>query len=178
MKGPAPGPAQGSLDPQLAAVKAKLRAAAVARHIPPNILYAVAYCESRWQQFDADGAPLVSPSGDIGIMQVHPNSHFDVARLKSDIDYNIAAGADILCRKFRATPKIGNGSSLTDENWFYAVWAYNGWRANNAYPYMVWRAIADGPDGLWTGVNVTPVPKTWLVDGLGVTVPTPRPASL
>ena len=45
------------------------------------------------------------------------------------------------------------------------MWAYNGLKADNPYPYRIWDHIKDGR-GLWTGLAVTPVPKAWLVDGL------------
>ena len=45
------------------------------------------------------------------------------------------------------------------------VWAYNGLTANNPYPYKIWTHIADGR-GLWTGLAVTSVPETSLVNGL------------
>lgn len=166
-----PGPAE---------IRAKLAAAAVARAIPPKILYAIAFQESSWRQYDAKGQPLVSADGGIGIMQVTSYGPYDVARLKTDIDYNIAAGADILLEKRGYAPSvipvIGDGSPACYENWFYAVWAYNGWTAGNPYPYKVWSHISAGPAGLWVGVPVTPVPFTALVNGFGVTIATPQPA--
>jgi len=162
--------------PRIAAVKAKLRAAAAARGIPPEILYAIAYHESRWRQFDGGGHPLVSPDGGIGIMQVTSSGRYDVERLKTDIGYNIAAGADLLLAKLAVTPRIGKGSRDCYENWFYAVWAYNGWTPNNPYAYTIWDQVGSGHGDWWAGVPVTPVPRTWLVNGLGVAIPTPRPA--
>lgn len=161
-------------------IRAKLYAAAVARDIPPKILYAIAYQESGWRQFDANGDPLVSADGGIGIMQVTSYGSYDVERLTTDIDYDIAAGADILLEKWGYAPSvipvIGDGSQLCYEDWFYAVWAYNGWVPDSPYPYQVWALIATGPQGWWTGLPVTPVPQSSLVDGLGVTIPTPLPA--
>ena len=174
------GPAAAATNPPAAEIRARLEAAASAREIPPRILYGVAFQESSWRQFGADGLPLVSRDGGIGIMQVTSYGDFDVERLKTDIDYNIAAGADILLEKWGYAPSvipvIGDGSRFCYENWFYAVWAYNGWTAGNPYPYKVWAHIAAGPAGLWTGLAVTPVPASSLVGGYGVTVPTPLPA--
>jgi hypothetical protein len=166
------------LNPGAAAarIEARLREAAVARGIPPEVLYAIAYAESRWQQFDTDGEPLVSPTNDVGIMQVHATGRGDIDRLKTDIDYNIAVGADILLGKRAMVPTIGDGAKDCYENWFYAVWAYNGWTANNPYPRVIWDIICDGPQGWWTGVPVTPVSSFSLVNGLGVEIPTPQPA--
>ena len=59
---------------------------------------------------------------------------------------------------------IGDGNPRCYEDWFFAVWAYNGLKANNPYPYQIWGHIKDGR-GLWTGLAVTPVSAAWLVDG-------------
>ena len=171
--------ASASTNPSTAEIGAKLQDAAAARGIPPEILYAIAFQESAWRQFDANGDPLIGFDGlGIGIMQVtsYVAYDLDVERLKADIDYNIAAGADILLEKRTWTPVIGDGDTRCYETWFYAAWAYNGWTADNPYPYQVWRHVADGPEGWWTGVPVTAVPKASLVNGLGVTTPTPQPA--
>ena len=179
----APAAAGPYVNPSPAEIRAKLNAAAVARLIPPKILYGIAFQESTWQQFDADGDPLIGIDGKgIGIMQVTTIPlGVDVERLKTDIDYNIAVGADILVAKWGYAPSvfpvIGAGDPRCYENWFFAVWAYNGWISGNPYPYKVWGHIADGR-GLWTGQAVTPVPQQWLVGGFppaGLPVATPQP---
>ncbi len=169
------------VNPTTVEIRAKLRDAAVARGIPPKILYGIAFQESTWRQFDANGDPLIGSDGHgLGIMQVTSYGSYDVDRLKTDIDYNIAAGADILVVKWgyapTVIPVIGDGDPRCYENWFYAVWAYNGWKANNVYPYRIWEHVAAGPAGWWTGQPVTPVPTSSLVDGFGVETPTPQPA--
>ena len=166
----APASAGPYVNPSPAEIRAKLNAAAVARLIPPKILYGIAFQESTWRQFDANGDPLIGFDGKgIGIMQVTTIPlGVDVERLKTDIDYNIAVGADILVTKWGYAPSvfpvIGDGDPRCYENWFFAVWAYNGWISGNPYPYKVWGHIADGR-GLWTGLAVTPVPTAWLVGG-------------
>jgi len=172
--------AQKPLDAETAAIKASLRAAAVRRGIPPEILYAIAYAESRWTQFDEHGAPLVSPDGGIGIMQVTSSGGLDVdvKRLRSDLDYNIAAGTDLLLAKRAATPVIGDGGQQCYENWFYAVWAYNGWIPENPYPHVVWEYMATGPHGWWEGVPATPVHPSLYVNGLGTECETPQPVHM
>jgi hypothetical protein len=177
----APASAGTYVNPSPADVRAKLKAAAVIRLIPPRILYGIAFQESTWRQFDAKGDPLIGSDGKgIGIMQVTTIPlGVDVERLKTDIDYNIAVGADILVTKWGYAPSvfpvIGGGDPRCHENWFFAVWAYNGWISGNPYPYKVWGHITDGR-GLWTGLAVTPVPKAWLVAGFPVPpVATPQP---
>ncbi|MHB8859594.1 MAG: transglycosylase SLT domain-containing protein [Thermoleophilia bacterium] len=172
------GPVVAAVNPSKAEIKTLLYNAAVARGIPPEILYGIAYQESGWRQFDSSGNPLMSGYGDggIGIMQVTSYGSYDVNKLKWDINYNINAGADILIGKWGWTPSIGDDNMNCYENWFYAVWAYNGWTANNEYPYTVFSHIATAPYGWWTAVPVTPVPRAWRVNGLGVQVATPQPS--
>ena len=178
----APAVAGGNVNPSPAAVRALLYEAAVAHDIPPKILYAIAWQESTWRQFTAAGAPLISGDGGIGIMQVTSiPAGVDVARLGTDIAYNIDVGASILDEKWTYAPSvfpvIGQGDRRCYEDWFFAVWAYNSWFAGNPYPYLVWGHIADGR-GRWTGIAATPVAKSRLVNGLppaGVAVATPQP---
>lgn len=113
---------------------------ALDKGIPPTILKAIAYTESNYRQFK-DGQPLVSFDGvSWGIMQVTPKFYpeLDVERLKYDIRYNIEAGADILLGKWGygfgnnpRIPIIGNGDMRILENWYFAIWAYNGLSENN-----------------------------------------------
>ena len=157
-------------NPPSAEIRSLLHDAAVADDIPPKILYAVAYQESGWRQFDADGDPLVSGDGGVGIMQVTTvPTGVDAARLGTDIVYNIEVGAGILATKWTYAPSvfpiIGEGARHCYEDWFFAVWAYNGWTAGSQYPYLVWGHIADGR-GLWTGEPVSVYPAASLVSGL------------
>jgi len=164
-----PAPARATANPTPAEIRALLHDAAVVHDIPPKILYAIAWQESGWRQFDADGDPLISTDGGIGIMQVTtiPDG-VDVDLLKTDIAYNIDVGAGILETKWGYAPSvfpvIGDGARRCYEDWFFAVWAYNGWTAGNPYPYLIWGHVADGR-GLWTGQPVTAYPATSLVDG-------------
>ncbi len=176
-----------TVNPPKSDIKTLLYNAAVARGIPPEILYGIAYQESGWRQFKDNGEPLDSYDGyGSGIMQVSYGScvnypvHkcFDTNSIRYDINYNINAGADILIDKWNYTPSIGDDDPNIYEDWFYAVWAYNGWAPNNEYPYTVFAHIASGGAyGWWEGVPVTPVPREWRdANGYGVPVPTPQPA--
>lgn len=120
---------------------------AIEKRIPPIILKSIAYTESRFNQF-VNGEPysyITDNESSFGLMQVNTKAHtnLDEERLKYDIEYNIRAGADILktkwsygfpnqYRKDSIIPLVGDGSSDIIENWYFAVWAYNGWsRSNN-----------------------------------------------
>lgn len=82
-----------------------------ANTIPPGLadvyrvlVPATAWQESCWRQFvTQDGAvrPLVSKTGDVGIMQVNRRvwrGFFDLAQLEWDVAYNAGAGAEILAQ--------------------------------------------------------------------------------
>lgn len=109
------------------------------RAIPPSVLKAIGWVESRWRQFTPQGRPLVSFDFGYGVMQVtsgmagafgsvdgtlDPEMQSQIA---SDYVYNIAYGAQMLARKWTAAPRVGNGDPAVVENWYYALWAYNGW---------------------------------------------------
>ncbi len=125
---------------------------ALEKGIPPVVLKSIAYTESGLKQFK-NGQPLESFDGiSYGVMQVTPRIHtqYDEKKLKYDIRYNVMAGADILLSKwsyaFRTKPiipKVGNGDPRVLENWYFAIWAYNGWSESNnpnmiPYEHLSW----------------------------------------
>ena len=67
-----------------------------------QIVFAAAWQESCWRQFVKKGeklTPLASATGDVGLMQVNRNTWrglYDVNGLTTDINYNSAAGSEIL----------------------------------------------------------------------------------
>ncbi|TGE33414.1 cell wall-binding repeat-containing protein [Desulfosporosinus sp. Sb-LF] len=126
---------------QTAMVGKKIEDMANKYDIPPVLVKAIAWMESGWKQYKLDpttGQPLtdqpfISADGGIGIMQISPANYleYDVARLKTDLDYNLEVGCQILNNKWRANPKIGDGNRNVLENWYFAVWAYNAWTEQN-----------------------------------------------
>ena len=107
--------------------------------VPSSILKAVGWVESGWRQFTPQGKPVVSFDFGYGIMQItsgmagafgSPDGSIDPATqsdIASNFRFNIGYGALILEQKWSATPRIGNGDPTVIENWYYALWAYNGW---------------------------------------------------
>lgn len=103
------------------------------------MLKAVGWVESNWRQFTPQGRPLVSFDFGYGIMQITSGmagafgsvqGSIDPATqslIASDYTYNIAYGARMLAQKWASVPKIGTGDPTVVENWYYALWAYNGW---------------------------------------------------
>ena len=109
---------------------------AVEENVPPEILKAIAYIETGFQQFDANGHPIISADGGIGIMQVTPDNidiEVNRERLKTDTEYNVRIAAQVLKEKKNLSylPVINEGSSKVLEDWYFAVMAYNGLSQRN-----------------------------------------------
>ena len=189
----APRPARAAVtgvNPPDTAIRAKLRDAALRYNVPSVVLMAIAYQESGWRQFDASGNPVVGyndSSQDVGIMQINTSGRSDVDRLMSDIDYNIDVGARMLDSKWKLAPGIGDRDRNVLENWYFAIWAYNGLSSTNNpntpggrhYQDRILTVMARtvlGTDGqpLWTPVTVTP-PDPALITDPPTWIPTPQP---
>jgi hypothetical protein len=129
---------QTGSNPSLAAVGSLLAAKAAAHGIPVQVLKAVAYRESAWKQFKADGHPLISQADGvcgIGLMQITLGNRPDGVQLADDVAYNIDEGAEILRQKWddlqNQTHPAPTGYPLDDpgivENWYAAICRYNGY---------------------------------------------------
>jgi hypothetical protein len=117
--------------------------------IPPTILKAVSWIESGMTQaatdlpFGAVGQSLVSFDCGYGATQVTSGMTFPAgedgrgspqqALVATNFAYNIARGAWILADKWNSAPEEKpiagvdtNGLPAIAENWYYAVWSYNG----------------------------------------------------
>ena len=167
---------QSYQNPSYEEIARKLEIVARSKQIPSVILKAVAFVETGWRQFDKNGNVVTNPYGPrpgLGIMQVTSYDSSDTAlvnKLKYDIDFNIAYGADILNAKWDFAPKISNGDRNILENWYFALWAYNGWvpynNPNNAsaagrvaYQDKIIKLAASGylSAGVVTPVQITPM---------------------
>lgn len=128
--------AYANYNPPREEVEAMIEEVAEKRAIPSVILKAIARVESVYEHFNSDGSPKISGSS-IGLMQVNNRyGGYDTARLKYDIMYNIEAGADVLLNKwsmssYQSVPSVGNMDPNVLENWYFALWAYNGWAQSN-----------------------------------------------
>src|SRR5712691_8671890 len=117
--------------------------------IPPTILKGVSWIESGTTQgaadlpFGAVGASLVSFDCGYGVTQVTSGMTFpdgengrgspQQALVATSFAYNTARGAWILADKWNSAPKEKpvagtdtNGLPAIAENWYYALWSYNG----------------------------------------------------
>ena len=182
--------AAGSTNPPDTYIRARLKDAALRYNVPSAILMAIAYQESGWRQFDAGGNTVIgsnATSQDIGIMQINTWARSDIDRLMTDIDYNIETGARILDGKWKLAPGIGDRDRNVLENWYYAIWAYNGLSSTNNPNTVGGRHYQDhilalmarqvlGSDGqpLWPPVAVT-LPDPAIITDSPAWIPTPQP---
>ena len=121
-----------------------------APYIPPVILKAIAYIESGWAQASYDplvkygetGPALVSADCGYGLMQVTSGMQnisgipsLAQTMIGSNYAFNIARGAQILAQKWNEGPDLrpiaGNRDPHVIENWYFVLWAYNGFAYRN-----------------------------------------------
>ena len=123
-------------------------------HVSAAILHGVAYTESDWHQFntssyDINGEPIGSPvesyDGGWGEFQQtwamppqcipQHNCRSDASRIQQDQSYNIGTGVQSLISDWNTTAGVASSSDPNDpykaNDWFFAVWAYNGTYGNN-----------------------------------------------
>ncbi|MCY3568678.1 MAG: transglycosylase SLT domain-containing protein [Chloroflexi bacterium] len=113
-----------------------------AANIPPQLLYAVAWIESKMTMAASHvpwgtlGRSLLSFDCGYGIMQITSTIDNDgglpsryEALVGTHFAYNIAAGAGILAEKWNEDyfPVVGEREPSFIESWYFALWAYNGW---------------------------------------------------
>ncbi len=133
--------AYANYNPSREELEAMIDEVALKRAIPSVILKAIARVESVYEHFNSKGSPKISGSS-IGLMQVsNRNGGYNSEKLKYDILYNIEAGADVLLNKwsmssYQSVSCVGNMDPNILENWYFALWAYNGWAQSNN-PHML-----------------------------------------
>lgn len=125
----------GAASPELPDIESGPNRTKVPPKIACQILKPIAAAESIWQQFCPDtGKTVISFDCGFGVMQVTSGAANYGPMLASDATWNLGAGTQILIRKwnedFRGGP-IGDSDPMILENWYYAVWAYNGFVFGN-----------------------------------------------
>ncbi len=176
----------GAQNPSYEEVESIIEEVAEEKNIPAVILKAIAWKESNYRQFDKNGDPFVS-YGNTGIMQINKvHTHLDQDKLRNDIRYNIEAGADILLNSWnsagRNLPTIGDMNNNVLENWYFALWGYNGWLSknnpnvsgNNAYQEKIFNLIRNKYNQPVTSVSKDLIPSSGLPDS-SLTINTPEP---
>lgn len=123
-------------NPSRAELEKMIEDVAQKRAIPSIIMKAIARVESVYSHFNKNGSPKITGTS-IGLMQVNNiYGGYDTNRLKYDIMYNIEAGADVLLNKwsmssYKQVSSVGDMDPNILENWYFALWAYNGWATTN-----------------------------------------------
>ena len=119
-------------------------------YIPPVLLKSIAWIESGWAQASYDppvqygqiGPVLSSHDCGYGIMQVTSGMQnvsgvptLDQAMIGGHYAFNIARGARILAEKWNGAPEyrpiVGTRNPTVIEDWYYALWGYNGFAFKN-----------------------------------------------
>ncbi|MGH2610360.1 MAG: hypothetical protein ACRDHF_14870, partial [Tepidiformaceae bacterium] len=116
--------------------------------IPPTIFKSIAWIEANWSNasglvpFGGAGPALVSPDCGYGLGQITSgmaNTTGTASARQAAIGthplFNLAEGARILADKWNAAPNFrpiaGNGDPAAVEDWYYAIWSYNGFAFSN-----------------------------------------------
>ena len=159
------------------------------RAIPSILLKAIARVESCYEHYNRDGSPKITGTS-IGLMQINNrNGGYDDHRLRYDILYNIEAGADVLISKwsmssYNTVSSVGNMDPNILENWYFALWAYNGWAVSNnpntissnvkryTYQQLVYDVIEKEYDGKIHNIDFSYLPATGK-PSRSLVVPTP-----
>ncbi len=124
------------VNPSREEIEAMIDEVAIKRGVPAILLKGIARVESVFKHFNSDGSPKICGTS-IGLMQINNvYGGYDNYRLKYDILYNIEAGADVLLNKwsmssYNQVSSVGNMDPNILENWYFALWAYNGWAQSN-----------------------------------------------
>ena len=119
-------------------------------YIPPVILKSIGFLESGWAQasysplvqYGEVGPVLSSHDCGYGIMQITTGMqnisgvpNMDQAMIGTHYAFNIARGAKILAEKWNMSPEyrpvVGSRNPLLIEDWYYALWGYNGFAYSN-----------------------------------------------
>ena len=119
-------------------------------YIPPVLLKAIGWIESGWAQASYDplvnygevGPTLISHDCGYGIMQITSGMqnvagvpNLDQAMIGGHYAFNIARGSHILADKWNHAPEfrpiVGNRDPHVIENWYFALWGYNGFAFKN-----------------------------------------------
>ncbi len=156
-------------------------------YIPPVILKSIGFLESGWAQasysplvqYGEIGPVLSSHDCGYGIMQITSGMqnisgvpNLDQAMIGSHFGFNITRGAAILAGKWNLSPEmrpiVGARNPALIEDWYYAIWGYNGFAFSNhplnpAYQPTRVEYSCDGADGF--GHDRTQYPYQELVLG-------------
>ncbi|MGQ9571567.1 MAG: BACON domain-containing protein [Dehalococcoidia bacterium] len=164
-------------------------------YIPPTILKAIGWIESTWSQaafsvpYGGIGPALVSRDCGYGIMQVTTGMQNTTGQptreqfmVAAHFAYNIARGARILADKWNLAtefrPIVADRNPQVIEDWYYAIWSYNGFvflnhPLNPRFPAWPRTPYSCGPFDDGFGHDRSQYPYQELVLGCMAHPPTP-----
>jgi hypothetical protein len=116
--------------------------------IPPTVLKSIAWIEANWSNasglvpFGGVGPTIVSPDCGYGLGQITSGmanttgtAQARQAAIGTHPLFNLAEGARILADKWNSAPNFrpvaGTGDPAAIEDWYYAIWSYNGFAFSN-----------------------------------------------
>jgi len=181
-------------NPPLAEIHAAIQQLAQQYNVPVEIIGAVCANESIGvYQWGSDGfvvhnigecrdlfnGTLTNGPPGLGLMQLTgaaAQATGDIPRLITDWRFNLEEGVKVLNAKYELAfshdhptlQAIEDQNRNVLENWFYALWFYNGFVVGtpNNYPYTIYDIVASPPsrlDGLFAPVSITR-PETVICD--------------
>lgn len=121
------------------AANAYIEQAATDAKIPPLLIKAIAWQETGWNHYKADGTINRSKDGGVGIMQLQggdpslseeQNIRAGVAQLLTKWQLNVSPGARVAVDKLGGIPEDYQMDIL--ENWFVPLASYNGYSGTGA----------------------------------------------
>jgi len=140
---PTPTPSPTPSPPPSPAIFPPMSPGLVEPYIPPTILKAIGWIESAWSQaafsvpYGGIGPALISRDCGYGIMQVTSGMQNTTGQptqgqlmAAAHFAYNIARGTRILADKWNLAtefrPIVADRNPQVIEDWYYAIWSYNG----------------------------------------------------
>jgi len=114
--------------------------------VPPSALKAIAWIEAKWQNASASvpwggvGPTIRSFDCGYGLGQVTSGMQNETgipsakqALVGTHLMFNLAESVRILASKWNdpSKPIAGEGNPASLEDWYYAIWSYNGWASTN-----------------------------------------------
>jgi hypothetical protein len=175
--------------------------------MPCVLAKSIGLVESSWRQFNAScgsvGPTVISFDCGYGIMQITSGmsggAGFDPVRVANEASYNVATGLKMMGGKWAATPCVGDNEVDVMEDWYYAVWAYNGFcycnnpnnpkfasprppyngpgtlsRANYPYQEIVWGVVQYPYANTYSGQAIS-YPSSAAIGSTPAAIPTPTP---
>jgi len=120
--------------------------------VPPSMLKSIAWIEAKWQNASAAvpwggvGPTVRSFDCGYGLGQVTTGMENETgipsakqALVGTHMMFNLAEAVRILAEKWNDEfrPIAGDGNPALLEDWYFAIWAYNGWASTN-HPFWDW----------------------------------------